>query len=421
MAEVLHNPTPEELRAFTEAMPECRISEHGNVNVQTQVLSRSAGSTFVVDRESSGKTMTREDYERIAQMQDAYIADNDMVVIDGYIGNDPEMRTAARLVMEKRYANIAGMQQKLYFERSDGVDPQVQVIYTPGLRAPGYPDDRVIAVDLDHYVTRVLNSDYFGESKKGGLRMWNDIVYRKGGLALHAGLKVIPTSHGDKVFMIIGLSGTGKTTTTFTTQNGSRPIQDDFVGLMPGGQCLRHRERMLREDLRPGPELRALDPRRGREAERLPRERLPERRRQGRLLQRELHEERPRRVRDAGPACVRGRAQRRTGRLPADPQPQREHHPLGREALPGAGGGLLHARRDHRHRRGWRGRGGQVPAGAGDEPVLPAPPRPAGKPPARAPRHPPDRDLPAQHRSRRRQGRPTTARRRSRSRIRRRA
>jgi phosphoenolpyruvate carboxykinase (ATP) len=66
--------------------------------------------------------------------------------------------------------------------------------------------------------------------------MWNNIVYEKGGLALHAGLKVIPTSGGDKVFMIIGLSGTGKTTTTFTTQNGSRPIQDDFVGLMPGGR-----------------------------------------------------------------------------------------------------------------------------------------------------------------------------------------
>ena len=111
------------------------------------------------------------------------------------------------------------------------------MIYTPGLRAEGYPDDRLIAVDLDEYVTRVLNSDYFGESKKGGLRMWNDIVYNKGGLALHAGLKVIPTDDGDKVFMIIGLSGTGKTTTTFTTQNGSKPIQDDFVGLMPGGHA----------------------------------------------------------------------------------------------------------------------------------------------------------------------------------------
>jgi len=237
VAQVFTNPTPEELRAWTEEMPEARISEYGNVNVQTTVLSRSAGSTYVVDRESSGKTMSRADYDAIAALQDAYMAAHDMIVIDGYIGNDPEMRTAARLVMEKRYANIAGMQQKLFFERSDGAEPTVQVIYTPGLVAEGYPDDRVIAVDLDAYVTRVLNSDYFGESKKGGLRMWNDIVHGKGGLALHAGLKVIPTDDGEKVFMIIGLSGTGKTTTTFTTQNGSRPVQDDFVGLMPGGRA----------------------------------------------------------------------------------------------------------------------------------------------------------------------------------------
>jgi phosphoenolpyruvate carboxykinase (ATP) len=237
VSDVFADPTPEELRRFTEAMPECRITEFGNVNVQTRVVSRSADSTFVVDRPSSGKTITRDAYDEIARRQDAYLADHDMIRIDGWIGNDPELRTRARLLMEKRYANIAGMQQKLYFPRDDEVDPDVQVIYTPGLTAPGYPGDRLIAVDLDANVTRVLNSDYFGESKKGGLRMWNNIVFEKGGLALHAGLKVIPTSAGDKVFMIIGLSGTGKTTTTFTTQNGSKPIQDDFVGLMPGGRA----------------------------------------------------------------------------------------------------------------------------------------------------------------------------------------
>jgi phosphoenolpyruvate carboxykinase (ATP) len=238
VAEVYVNPTPEELRAFTEAMPECRITEFDNVNVQTNVRSRSADSTYVVDRPSSGKTMTREAYDEIARVQDAYIAEHDMIQVDGWIGNDPELRTRARLLMEKRYANIAGMQQKLYFSRDDEQEPDVQVIYTPGLEAPGSPGGRVIAVDLDASVTRVLASDYFGESKKGGLRMWNDIVYGRGGLALHAGLKVIPTDAGEKVFMIIGLSGTGKTTTTFTTQNGSRPVQDDFVGLMPGGRAL---------------------------------------------------------------------------------------------------------------------------------------------------------------------------------------
>jgi phosphoenolpyruvate carboxykinase (ATP) len=234
---VFDNPTPEDLRAFTEEMPSCRITEFGNVNVQTRVTSRSAGSTHVVTDDpssASGKTMTREEYDRVAAMQDAYIRGQEMVVVDGFIGSDPEFRVPARLSIEKANANVAGMQQKLYYQESPG-EPAVQVIYTPNLAAPGYPDDRVIAVDLENGVTRVLNSDYFGESKKGGLRMWNRIVYDRGGLALHAGCKVVPANGEEKVFLIIGLSGTGKTTTTFTTQNDSLPVQDDFVALMPGG------------------------------------------------------------------------------------------------------------------------------------------------------------------------------------------
>ncbi|MGZ5292015.1 MAG: phosphoenolpyruvate carboxykinase [Actinomycetota bacterium] len=229
------NPTPETLRAFTESMPQARVTEFDNVNVQTKVTSRSAGSTHVVGERSSGKTMTREEFERIARLQDDYLRDREVVVIDGYIGNDPDFRTSARLLIEKANSNVAGMQQKLYFPREDTGEPEVQVIYTPNLTAPGYPDERLIAVDLENGVTRVLNSDYFGESKKGGLRMWNKKVLDLGGLALHAGLKVIPTDAGERVVMIIGLSGTGKTTTTFTTQNASLPVQDDFVALMPGG------------------------------------------------------------------------------------------------------------------------------------------------------------------------------------------
>ena len=235
---VFDNPSAEELRAYTEEMPNCRITEFGNVNVQTRATSRSAGSTFVVTDDpsiTSGKTISRQEYERIARVQDEYIAGQEMVVIDGFIGNVEGFRTPARLSIEKANANIAGMQQKLYYPRQGG-DPEIHVIYTPNLPAPGYPDDRMIAVDLEGGVTRVLNSDYFGESKKGGLRMWNTIVYDRGGLALHAGCKSVPARGEEGVFLIIGLSGTGKTTTTFTTQNDSLPVQDDFVALMPDGR-----------------------------------------------------------------------------------------------------------------------------------------------------------------------------------------
>jgi phosphoenolpyruvate carboxykinase (ATP) len=235
---VFDNPSPQELRAFTEEMPNARITEFGNVNVQTRATSRSAGSTYIVTEDpsiTSGQTITREEYERIAKMQDDYIRGQEMVVIDGFIGNVEEFRTPARLIIEKANANIAGMQEKLYYPR-DGGEPEVQLLYTPNLAAPGYPDDRIIAVDLENRVTRVLNSDYFGESKKGGLRMWNTIVYDRGGLALHAGCKSVPARGEEGVFLIIGLSGTGKTTTTFTTQNNSLPVQDDFVALMPDGR-----------------------------------------------------------------------------------------------------------------------------------------------------------------------------------------
>jgi phosphoenolpyruvate carboxykinase (ATP) len=242
-ASVEWNPSPARLRELTEQMPNSQLTEFGNVAVTARVDSRSTRSTYVVDDSTNAtkQTITREAYGRVAAEQDAYLAETDVVVIDGYIGSDPAFRTRARLIMESAHANVAGMQQQLYYPAGDDYDPaawepDTTVIYTPRLAAPGYPDDRLIAVDLNENITRVLNSDYFGESKKGGLRMWNNIVYGRGGLALHAGCKVFPGAGTPTAVLIVGLSGTGKTTTTFTTQLGSRPAQDDFIGLMPGGR-----------------------------------------------------------------------------------------------------------------------------------------------------------------------------------------
>ena len=242
-ASVEWNPTTERLRELTEKMPNSQVTEFGNVAVKARVDSRSTKSTYLVDdsTNATSQTITREEYDRVAAEQDAYIANADMVVVDGYIGSDPEFRTRARLIMEAANANVAGMQKQLYYPVDEGYDPatwvaDTTVIYTPNLQAPGYPNDRLIAVDLRDNITRVLNSDYFGESKKGGLRMWNNIVYNRGGLALHAGCKVIPHNGSPTGVLIVGLSGTGKTTTTFTTQLDSKPAQDDFVALMPAGQ-----------------------------------------------------------------------------------------------------------------------------------------------------------------------------------------
>ncbi|MFY9578555.1 MAG: phosphoenolpyruvate carboxykinase [Gaiellaceae bacterium] len=236
--QVFENPSPAKVKALAAKMRTARETKYGNLNVQTEVLARSKKSTFLVTDEPDGQNQSipTDQAAELANRQDEYIAGREMVQIDGYIGHDPEFRTPARLYVEAANANIAGMQQQLYFgPPEDDFEPELTVVYTPNLKAEGFPDDRLIMVDLEQGVTRVFNSDYFGESKKGGLRMWNKLVYDRGGLPLHAGCKIIPTAGGEKVCLTVGLSGTGKTTTTFTRQNGSLPVQDDFVAWLPDG------------------------------------------------------------------------------------------------------------------------------------------------------------------------------------------
>lgn len=236
------NPSQEELRGWVlEYMPRVTVTEFGNLNYRAEVTARLKNSTFFVsDQEIHQNRISRSEAAEWAARQDEYIAHRDMVLIEGYIGPDPGFRTGTRLYMERTTSNIPAMQQQLYFPRDDEWTPEFTVIYTPGLMAPGKPDNRLITVDLDNYVTRVFGSDYFGEAKMGGLRMWNKLVFDRGGLALHSGLKTFPAANTpdgrEKSALIIGLSGTGKTTTTFRQQLGSLPVQDDFVALMPGGK-----------------------------------------------------------------------------------------------------------------------------------------------------------------------------------------
>ena len=235
---VINNPGFEELRSLVAEMPGAVKTNRGNYNVNTKVTARSPESTFFVSSHDIGqKCISSKEYQRLEQLQNDYVAQNEMVLVEGCIGPDADFQVGCRLLVEKRNANIGAMQQQLYFPQSANVLKELSIIYTPNLSVPGYPDNRVITVDLETFTTRIMGSDYFGESKKGGLRMWNQWVFDSGGLGLHAGCKIYPNIQGEeKLVLIIGLSGTGKTTTTFRTQLDSLPVQDDFCALLPGGQ-----------------------------------------------------------------------------------------------------------------------------------------------------------------------------------------
>jgi len=232
------NPTQADFRNMMEKNPRAKKTNKGNYSIQTIVTARSSQSTFLVSKKTTGKpSITRKEYERIASLQDHYLNRQERVMIEGYIGADPHFRVGCCLVVESSHADIAAMQSQLYFPSDRQFTGKFTIIITPNLSAKGYPNQCLIAVDLEHWTTRILGSDYFGESKKGGLRMWNHWVYQQGGLALHAGCKVFQLgTRAEELALIIGLSGTGKTTTTFGQQMGSLPVQDDFCALFPNGR-----------------------------------------------------------------------------------------------------------------------------------------------------------------------------------------
>ncbi|HKI84140.1 MAG TPA: phosphoenolpyruvate carboxykinase (ATP), partial [Candidatus Krumholzibacteria bacterium] len=134
------NPSREELRTMVSEMKNARLTEFGNFNVATKATARSKSSTFIVTdhpERHSDACISREEGAKIAALQEEHIKDCDMIVIDGYIGNDRDFRTATRLIIDTYAANIAVMQQTLYYDPAapgtEDFEPELTVIYTPRL------------------------------------------------------------------------------------------------------------------------------------------------------------------------------------------------------------------------------------------------------------------------------------------------
>ena len=247
--EYIENPTQPELRELAIAHTPCvQQTSVGSINKVTRNKARMAKYTYIIDTEDrwSHQIIDPDKARGLIERQAKYIADKGkLIAIDGYSGLGSGAFGTTWLYTPEG-ANIAGMQQILAFPRSAAetdeqlvqpFQPTFRLFYTPDLMFDDMPGRQAIIVDMENWTTYVIGADYFGESKKGILRMLNHYVYQKGGLVLHAGAKAVTSTSGGKVTMtIMGLSGTGKTTTTFSKQGDlTEPIQDDMVALWPHG------------------------------------------------------------------------------------------------------------------------------------------------------------------------------------------
>jgi len=243
------NPSQDELRALAlEHTPAVSQTAHGNLVKVAKNKARKAQWTYVIAPQSdadkySCKVIDRDLANALITRQRAYIEEKGTLIeVRGFIGLGARA-VSTQWLYTLEGANIAGMQQVLSFPVSDVLDvedkfvPTFRVVYTPNCPATGMEGGQAILVDLENYTTYIMGPDYFGESKKGALRMLNHKIYQEGGLVLHAGAKAVQIDGRSVSMTIMGLSGTGKTTTTFSKQGDvTQPIQDDMVSLWPAGE-----------------------------------------------------------------------------------------------------------------------------------------------------------------------------------------
>ncbi len=249
--EVLANPTQAQLRELAlQHTPFCYKSAAGSVCKVSRNKSRVAQYTYVIDRNDtpaaySSQTIEPAKAAKLIEGQAEYIRrKGKLIAIEGYVGLG-DAAVACQWLFTLEAANIAGMQQVLAFPRSAVESPErLAKPFQPVLRLIYTPDHFVdmlgrqaVLCDLDNYTTYVMGPDYFGESKKGALRMAAASLYASGGLLMHSGAKAIRTRTGEMTMAVLGLSGTGKTTTTFSKQGeATRPIQDDMIAIWAGGR-----------------------------------------------------------------------------------------------------------------------------------------------------------------------------------------
>jgi phosphoenolpyruvate carboxykinase (ATP) len=240
----LINPTQDHLRELAIAHTPCTMmTAHGNLMKVSRNKARMAKYTYVIDDEANAGQYSHQvilpaKAQVLIDIQRQYIeASGRLIDIRGSLGVG-DRAVPVQWLYTLEGANIAGMQSHMTFlDVSGEFNPEFQVIYTPNLFLEDMPGRQAILVDLKNYKTYIIGPDYFGESKKAALRMLNDYAYQRGGLVLHAGAKLIELAGVRMSMTIMGLSGTGKTTTTFSRQGDlTQPIQDDMVTIWPDGE-----------------------------------------------------------------------------------------------------------------------------------------------------------------------------------------
>ncbi len=230
------------------------FTRFGNVAVHSTVKNRSAKVTVYIGSDAVRlKTLNPQQTEIMSNLPKTLASVEDyskrapFVRINRTMGDNNEFSPNCSIfvsIQRPEMVRLAYMTWATLFPPNPDGEPKQNIIYIPEWQEA----ERQILVFPEISTTIVLGSDYYGESKKGFLRMamWN--AKQKGMLGLHAGSKILKAKGSDGKLrrygmLIFGMSGTGKTTHTChthgltTNDEGIEILQDDVVFLKKDGSA----------------------------------------------------------------------------------------------------------------------------------------------------------------------------------------
>jgi phosphoenolpyruvate carboxykinase (ATP) len=245
---------PEEIRR--EAEKYGTRTKFGNYNFVSSVKNRSAGLTvyFGSSKVAQNKLNQKQreligDAQKTIERVHQYFKNAPFVCVERTMGNNPYFNPDCTLyvsIHRKEMVRLTYMvEQTLFPLRQGAPGPKLNLVFVPEWQEK----DRQILVFPEIGVTYVLGSDYYGEAKKGFLRMAMWFAKQQGMLGVHAGSKIVRArDRTGKIrtysMILFGLSATGKTTHACHDHGltgdgeGIEIAQDDVIFLMRDGSAL---------------------------------------------------------------------------------------------------------------------------------------------------------------------------------------
>jgi len=246
-------PSDAKLRRMAEEVG--HKTQWGNYAFFSAVRNRSAALTVIlgVDWEpwkgwtDKQKQLIKKAPETLKQLK-SYLPKVPIIHVQRIMGRNPHFSPICDLYVStqrKDTVRLPYMWSKSLFSGKKHKGPKLKLIYVP----EWHEKDRQMLAFPDQGITYILGSDYYGEAKKGFLRMAMWHAKKAGMISVHAGAKMITArDKSGKLrnysMVLFGLTATGKTTHSCHNHNLNKPgenvkiVQDDVVFIRPDGSVL---------------------------------------------------------------------------------------------------------------------------------------------------------------------------------------